>query len=155
MGAYSYQISTYIHACANINSTQTDTLSHWLDTYTLPKPNQTPTTHSNNNLDTVYILAQLAQRAVFLWVFVVGVCVCVCTGVFMSLCGMYNTQNLESCICTEPIREGERNAGFKPVTCSQQDQCTQPQHPFSNVPVSDFHRCCFLLFLLFLFLLLF
>ena len=48
-----------------MNSTQPDTLSHRLDIYiyTLPKPNHTPTTHSNNNLDTVYILAQLAQRA--------------------------------------------------------------------------------------------
>ena len=45
----------------NINSTQPDMLSHQLDTYTLPKPIQTPTTHSNNNLDTEYILAQLAQ----------------------------------------------------------------------------------------------
>ena len=53
----------HTHTYANINSTQPDTLSHRLDTYTLPKPNETPTTHSNNNLDTVYILAQLAQRA--------------------------------------------------------------------------------------------
>ena len=45
------------------NSTQPDTLSHQLDTYTLPKPNETATTHSNNYLDTVHILAQLAQRA--------------------------------------------------------------------------------------------
>ena len=62
MGAYLHVTSAHIHT--NINSTQSDTLSHRLDTYTLPKPNQTPpTTHSNNNLDTVYILAQLAQRA--------------------------------------------------------------------------------------------
>ena len=54
---------THAHTHANINSTQPDTLSHRLDTYTLPKPNQTTTTHSNNNLDTVYILAQLARRA--------------------------------------------------------------------------------------------
>ena len=56
---------THAHTCthANINSTQPDTLNCRLDTYTLPKPNQTPTTHSNNNLDTVYMLAQLAQRA--------------------------------------------------------------------------------------------
>ena len=51
------------HARANINSTQPDTLSHRLDTYTLPKPNQTTTTHSNNNLATLHILAQLAQGA--------------------------------------------------------------------------------------------
>ena len=44
---------THTHTHANINSTQPDTLSHRLDTYTLPKPNQTPTTHSNNNIDTV------------------------------------------------------------------------------------------------------
>ena len=53
----------HTHTHANINSTQPDTFRHRLDTYTLPKPNQTTTTHSNNNLDTVYILAQLAQRA--------------------------------------------------------------------------------------------
>ena len=52
---------THAHTSASINSTQPDTLSHWLDE--LPKPNQTPTTHSNSNLDTVCILAQLAQRA--------------------------------------------------------------------------------------------
>ena len=54
---------THTHTHANINPTQPDTLSHRLDTYTLPKPNQTPTRHSNNNLDTVYILAQLARWA--------------------------------------------------------------------------------------------
>ena len=53
---------THTHTHTNINSTQPDTLGHRLDTYTLLKPNQTPTTHSNN-LDKVYILAQLAQRA--------------------------------------------------------------------------------------------
>ena len=54
---------THTHTHPNINSAQPDTLSYWLDTYTRPKPNQTPTAHSNNNLDTVYTLAQLAQRA--------------------------------------------------------------------------------------------
>ena len=54
---------THTRARADINSTQPDTLSHRLDTYTLPKPNQTPITHSNNNLDTVDISAQLAQWA--------------------------------------------------------------------------------------------
>ena len=43
----------HTHTHTDINSTQPDTLSHRLDTYTLPKHNQTPTTHSNNNLDTV------------------------------------------------------------------------------------------------------
>ena len=38
---------THTHTHANINSTQPDTLSHRLDTCTLPKPNHTPTTHSN------------------------------------------------------------------------------------------------------------
>ena len=65
MGVYSCHTSTHTrtHACANINSTQPDTLGHRLDIYTLPKPNHTPITHSNKNLDTVYILAQQAQRA--------------------------------------------------------------------------------------------
>ena len=54
---------THTPTHANINSTQPDTLSHRLDTNTQPKPNQTPTTHSNNNLDRVHILAQLARRA--------------------------------------------------------------------------------------------
>ena len=48
---------THTHAHANTNSTQPDTLSHRLDRDTLTKPNQTPTTHSNNNLDTVYIVS--------------------------------------------------------------------------------------------------
>ena len=71
MGVYSCHTSTHTHtrthACANINSTQPDTLGHRLDTCTLPNPNQTPITHLDKNLDTIYILDQLAQ----------SVCVCV------------------------------------------------------------------------------
>ena len=61
MGAYSCYISVHTHihthTHANTNSTQPDTLSHRLDRDTLPQPNQTPTTHSNDNLDRVYIVS--------------------------------------------------------------------------------------------------
>ena len=58
---------THTRARADINSTQPDTLSHRLDTYTLPKPNQTPITHSNNNLDTVIHISSAGTEGWSSW----------------------------------------------------------------------------------------